>query len=129
MFDDRSDKAAPSQQAGVRLSGPMQVDLSVYRGDSGRFRISVTNVTGDPIDISTAAWDADIRVKAADTETIASFDVQPVVDDISSIDVILTATTSDILVNSVYDVEMRMGGEVTTLVRGSITVTEDVSRP
>jgi hypothetical protein len=143
MFDDQSvePEAAPTaamasiepritNPSKIALSGPVKIDLSVYRGDSGRFRISVKDPSGNPIDLTGATWDADIRLKAADANTICSFDIAMVAGDTSSIDVILSAENSDLLTAAcVYDVEMRLGVDVTTLVYGNITVTQDVSRP
>ena len=127
---------APNQQAvpsSIALSGPMKVNLSVYRGDSGRFRLAIGDSLGAPIDVSTATWDADIRLKADDVDTITEFDVVLVdvvaAPDKNTIDVILTPAKSEMLPSAcVYDLEMTLGGEVTTLIYGAITVTYDVSR-
>jgi hypothetical protein len=123
---------APSlMAASVELSGPLELDLSIYRGDTGRFRITVTNEDLSPADISGATWDADIRTTANSPTVITNFDVVPVIGDDSSVDVILDETNADLLTAGTltYDVEMRLGGEVITLVAGTITVTQDVSRP
>lgn len=124
----------PSTQAvtpsSIILSGPTKVDLSVYRGDSGRFRVSVTDENDVPIDLTGVTWDADIRLKANDTGALTSFDVTPVLGDPSSIDVSLSAESSMLLNSScVYDIEMRAGEQVTTIIHGSIIITPDVSRP
>ncbi len=113
------------------LSDPTKADLVVYKGDSGRFRISFVAPEGDPpVDVSAATWDADIRLKANDTEILTSFDIVPVDGDVSSVDVILSAEKSEQLPKSaVYDVEMRLGGEVLTIIYGSVTVKQYVSRP
>ena len=117
-------------KSSISLSGPLKVDLSVYRGDSGRFRITVTDIAGNPVDVSAATWDADIRLKADDADTIGNFVIVPDATDTSSIDVELPADLSGTLPqNCTYDVEMRMGTDVKTLVCGNITVTQDVSRP
>lgn len=115
----------------ITLSLPKKVDINVYQGDSGSFRITMTGPLGTPIDISQAAWDGDIRVKTSDANPITSFDFTPVVDDTSSVDVILTSEKSELLVASkyVYDIEMREGDSVTTLIYGNISVEQDVSRP
>ena len=115
----------------IKLSSPVKVDLSIYKGDSGRFRITlIPPAESDPVDISAAAFDADIRIEAADPVGISSFEVVPVDGDPASIDIILSATESENLPDHcVYDVEMRVGDEVSTIVYGSITVTQDVSRP
>ena len=113
----------------IVLSDPMIVDLLVYRGDSGGFRISVKDSNGDPLDVSGATWDSDIRLTGPATTVITNFDIVLVDEDTSSIDVVLTAESSNMLIaDCVYDVEMTLGADVRTLVRGGITVTQDVSR-
>lgn len=139
MFDDQSEQVVGAttlassrslNPSKITLSGPLKIDLSVYRGDTGRFRITVRDPLGNPIDISGGTFDADIRLKATDVDTIASFTIAAVAGDLSSLDVVLDEANSDLLVNNcVYDVEMRIDDDVTTLVYGSITVTQDVSRP
>lgn len=122
--------AVQSTQLAIVLSQPMKVDLSVYKGDSGQFRITVSDNFGSPVDLTGATWDGDIRVKAIDTTLITSFDITPTPGDISSIDVSLPASKSELLIGScVYDIEMREGEVVTTLIYGTISVTQDVSRP
>ncbi len=118
-------------QQPVALSGPLELDLSIYRGDTGRFRITVTQEDLTPVDISMADWDADIRTTAAAAAVITNFEVVPVVGDTSSVDVILNEASADLLMAGElsYDVEMRLNGEVITLVAGKITVDQDVSRP
>ena len=62
----------------IVLSDPLPVDIYVYRGDSGRFRVAVTDLDGNPLDISTATWDCDVR-RDHDTETvIVTLEVNPV---------------------------------------------------
>lgn len=130
MFEDRKVDTPTQMSSVVRLSGPLRIDLQVYRGDSGRFRITVLNPDQSPMDISGATWDADIRLKAESPDVITNFDITPVVGDPSSIDVSLTPENSSLLSNNcVYDVEMTLSPtEVHTLIFGSITLTQDVSR-
>jgi hypothetical protein len=132
-FFDQEAEAAPQAVVSpnnLTLSGPAKVDLSVYRGDTGQFRITVTDDQDNPVDVSAAAWEADIRLKATDPTVITNFDVQLVNGDTSSIDVLLSSDNSELLpTGCVYDVEMRVGSTVTTLIYGTITVTQDVSRP
>lgn len=119
---------SPAPQT-IVLSDPIIVDLAIYRGDSGGFRISVKDPYGAPIDISAATWDSDIRLTDMATTVLTSFDIVPVVGDNSSIDAVLSAESSALLTGScVYDVEMTLAGKVLTLIRGVIDVTPDVSR-
>jgi hypothetical protein len=121
-------RAGPSV---IILSAPMQVNLAVYRGDSGQFRITVADPGGNPVDMSGATWDGDVRIKATDPDPLVTFDITLVAGDPSSVDVVLTAENSELLTpnNLVYDIEMREGETVSTLIYGTITVTQDVSRP
>src|SRR3954466_16362091 len=112
----------------MTLSDPTEVDILAYRGDSGRFRISVTDneTPPNPIDIRSMSWDADIRLKKNDTTVIASFTIIPVVGQMNSIDVVLTKENAALLPKkSYYDIEMSDGTSVTTLVYGQINATED----
>ena len=135
---NRSDLGLPDFQIGglepfaaTCFTQPQQLDLCAYRGDSGRFRLTVTEEDGiTPIDVSSATWDADIRTSVDEEAEAGSFEVVPVAGMTNAVDVILTAGLSATLNDGpyVYDVEMTMGIEVTTLVVGVLTVTKDVSR-
>jgi hypothetical protein len=114
----------------VVLSGPLKVDLAVYRGDSGQFKITVSDYLGAPADVSTATWVGEIRDKTDDTIVVTTFDITPTPGDTASVDVKLTPVKSALLNSAcVYDIQMTLSGNVTTLVNGAITVTADVSRP
>lgn len=114
----------------IVLSAPKEVNINVYRGDSGSFRITMSGPLGVPIDISGATWDGDIRAKAVDVAPVTSFDFVPVVGDTSSVDVFLPADKAELLSGKyVYDVEMRNGDAVTTLIFGALVAEQDVSRP
>ena len=45
LFESESSLMADT----VELSGPMEVDLSIYRGDTGRFSIKVTKQKISPV--------------------------------------------------------------------------------
>ena len=112
----------------VLLSDPPVIDLYVYRGDTGRMRVHITFPDGSPMDVSDATWDCDIRATEDTNPPIASLVVTPVDD--ATIDVALDAATSQILTNGlVWDLEMRLNGEVQTLMKGHVYVEKDVSRP
>jgi hypothetical protein len=124
----REDDTVPLE---MTLSEPTEVDILAYRGDSGRFRISVSDndEPPNPIDISGMTWDADIREHRNDATAIGSFAVEPVVGQTNSVDVILPKDVAALLPKkSYYDVEMSDGTNVTTLVYGLIKALEDVSR-
>jgi hypothetical protein len=117
-----------AEQGCITFSQPLEADLCVYRGDSGRFRVNVTNPDGTELDISAATWDCDIRATVDAEPPICTLDVVPV--DINTVEVILTAENSRLLIvdTAVWDLEMTLGTEVQTLIRGVVNVTRDVSR-
>ena len=116
--------------ATVPLDPTAATDLSVYRGDSGRFQVVVTDADGTtPVDVSAATWLAEIHT--VEDAPAGEFDIEPLAGQPHIVEVVLTAAVSALLVEPsyVYDVEMTLDGEVTTLIRGSVTVEADVSRP
>lgn len=116
-----------SDQQRVVFTDPLPVDLYVYRGDSGRFRVAVTDPDGNPLDISSATWDCDVRVNYDATESLISLDVNPI--DANTIEVVLTPPMSTLLVDlAVWDLQMTMNGEVQTLMAGLVHLHKDVSR-
>ena len=111
----------------VIISDPLPVDLFIYRGDSGRFRVAVTDPAGVPMDVSAATWDCDVRTTHDAVDVIVTFDVNPV--DATTVEVVVDALTSALLIDqSVWDLEMTLAGEVTTLMAGTVHVHKDVSR-
>jgi len=115
-------------QQTIVFSQPTEVDLVVYRGDTGRFRVSVSNPDGSPLDVSMATWDCDIRASEDAEPPLASLNVYPVDGMTDTIEVQLNSTTSRSLTGGVWDLEMTLGGEVQTLLKGRVIVQKDVSR-
>lgn len=122
---------APLAAASGTFPQPVAMDLVIYRGDSGRFRVTVVDDQGNPMDVSGATWDCDLRVTAEDVTPLASLTCIPVVGQPSSVDVVLFPTVSaGLIVNGVWDLQMTLSPtEVHTLLAGKFTVTPDVSRP
>lgn len=113
----------------VTLSDPQRTNLNVYRGDTGIFRIEVSDADMNPVNITAGTFDGDIRTAVDSAQILASFAITPTVGDVSSIDCLLTAEESEKLdANCVYDIEMTLNGVVTTLLQGDIIITKDVSR-
>jgi hypothetical protein len=114
----------------VCFTKPGVVDLCVYRGDSGRVRVRVTDALGLPVDISEATWDCDFRSTEDDPVVLCSPTVEPVAGETNAVDIVLTAVDSATLDDDCrWDLEMTMNGEVTTILAGRVLVTKDVSRP
>lgn len=111
------------------LSDPTVADIEIYRGDTGRFRVTVTTDTGAGLDVSAAVWLCQARANYDATVILASFGVIPVGGDVSSIDVVLNAVSSAALVDgAVWDLQMIYNGDTITLLTGSIALRPDVSR-
>jgi len=110
------------------FSDPAILDLCVYRGDTGRIRVTLTDSLGAPLDLTGATWDADVR--GLDGTSKGSFTVTPTAEP-GVVELILTKTLSESLAPGeplVWDLEMTKGGEITTIMGGNVTVTADVSR-
>jgi hypothetical protein len=109
------------------LSKPIAADLIVYRGDSGSFRVTVTDADGAPVDVTAAVWRCEIRAKVDDA-VIVELPVVATDGDPSSVDVTVSAEDSALLsANAVWDLEMTEAARVTTLLAGKVVVTRDVS--
>ncbi len=68
------------------------LDLSVYRGDSGRFQVTVTEADGTtPVDISAATWLADIHTVDDAPRRVR---IEPLAGQPHIVEVILTAAVS-----------------------------------
>ena len=120
----------PSSVGPVCFTKPGVVDLCVYRGDSGRVRVRVTDADAQPVDVSTATWDCDFRSTEDAATVLCSPDVEPVAGTPNAVDVVLSAADSATLdVDCVWDLEMTLNGQVTTILAGRVLVTKDVSRP
>jgi len=120
----------PSTVGPVCFTKPGVVDLCVYRGDSGRVRVRVTDADGQPVDVSAATWDCDFRSTEDAGTVLCSPSVEAVPGAPNAVDIVLTATDSaELDADCVWDLEMTLGGEVTTILAGKVLVTKDVSRP
>jgi hypothetical protein len=125
-----STAAVAAESETLTMSQPSPVDLVIYRGDTGAFRVTVTDTTGAAVDVSGATWDCDIRSAADDEAVMTSLTVTPVAQQLSQVDVALGAAASAALSagSAVWDLEMTMDGQVTTLLAGVVTIIGDVSR-
>lgn len=111
----------------MEIGLPLRLDIALYRGDSGSFRVSVVDTENNPVDISAATWLSQIRAKQDDTAPMATFDVTPV--DNYSVDVILTPEQSALIIKGGYwDLQMTLDAQVSTLLSGQVKLTKDVSR-
>jgi hypothetical protein len=113
------------------LTDPVDQDLCVYRGDTGYFMIVVTEADmTTPIDVTTATWQALIKVSPDEKDPVGAFVVTMHPGEVNVVDVTLPPLISATLAGPYfYDVEMTLDGKVTTLVAGTLTVDKDVSWP
>jgi hypothetical protein len=123
-----SGRAVPEQA--VWFSKPVLVDLSTYRGDSGRLRITVIDPDGEPLDVTGATWGCEIRATLESPDVLITLDVEPVPGDVAAVDLVLTPDKSIMLGDdNVWDVEMQLGDSVNTLFAGHCFAVGDVTRP
>jgi len=111
------------------INQPTSVDLQMYRGDSGGLRVTVVDAAGLPVDLTGAVWLCQLRVTVDAATPIATFPVTPTAGDTSSVDIDVNAPVTAILPKTcVWDLQMVLGGETTTLLAGLAKTTPDVSR-
>jgi hypothetical protein len=114
------------------LSQPLPYDMVVYRGDTGRFRVTVTDPEGLPVDVALATWDCEVRASHDAATPLAVLDVTPVPGTPSAVDVVLDPADSALLAATspppVWDLQMTLDGTVQTLLAGKVCVSRDVSR-
>jgi hypothetical protein len=107
---------------------PGKTDLNLYRGDTVRFPAKVWADAGktQPADLTGVTAKAEIRDKAAG-KLLASFACT--IELPNTINLVLDAATSTILPGKgVWDLQLTYaGGDVQTVVYGSVKVTTDVT--
>lgn len=131
-FGDSFDEIDRAADLGmVCFSDPSILDLCIYKGDTGTFRVTVAYSDGSAIDVSLATWNAEIRTP--DGVLVGDLVVTPVAGQPNQINVSIPSSVSNLLplppVIPVWDLEMTLSGQVQTLLAGTVTVTKDVSRP
>ena len=112
----------------IIVSNPGRIDLVVYRGDSGRFKVTVNQSDGTPVDISASTFLCEVKSDPDDDKPYTTFDVELVAGDTSSIEVVITPDMSTAIKQPAFwDLQMQAGSEVTTLLSGHVRLTRDVS--
>jgi hypothetical protein len=110
---------------------PAELNLLLYSGDSLEMRFTFTDSANLPVDMS-GTWSAQVRT-AADTADppLADFTVDASAAATGVIDIALSSTqTQELPPESVWDLQLTLAPEhVHTTHRGSVTITEDVTRP
>lgn len=108
---------------------PARLDIAIYRGDYYSLTLTFQNkTTNEPIDYSAGTFAAQIRPDA-NSDRVWDFQVN---DDDSATGVVvislLAADTAKMPKACVWDMEIDIGGTVTTLIGGNADVGRDVTR-
>jgi hypothetical protein len=124
---------APAATSNLISTLPAELDMTIYAGDTLTIQFKFTDQASNPVDM-TGIWTASIRANPGDPDPpIASFTVDASAAATGSIIVSLPSATSAVLPLAtpvVWDLEQTIGTtSVRTTHRGTITVTEDVTRP
>jgi hypothetical protein len=112
---------------------PAELDMSIYAGDTLTIQFKFTDQASNPVDMS-GTWTSSIRNNASDPDPpLASFTLDSSQASTGIINATLSSAASASLpinVPLVWDLEQTTSpGNVRTTHRGTITVTEDVTRP
>jgi hypothetical protein len=124
---------APAATSSLISTLPAELDMTIYAGDTLTIQFKFTDNASNPVNM-TGTWTASIRANSGDPDPpIASFTVDSSQAATGIITVTLTSATSGVLPVAtplVWDLEQTLSsGPVRTTHRGTITVTEDVTRP
>lgn len=107
---------------------PANYDLSIYHGDSGHWRFTLTQQDGTPCDLDCVVAKSQIRDKPGGTALLVTMDCTITLPNV--IDVILTPENSFKLTpkGGAWDLQLTYpSGEIKTPVAGAVAVTEDVT--
>jgi hypothetical protein len=123
----------PTATSNAITTLPAELDMTIYAGDTLTIQFKFTDPASNPVDM-TGTWTASIRANPADPDPpIAAFTVDASAAATGTITISLPSTVSAVLpvaVPLVWDLEQTISsGPVRTTHRGTITVTEDVTRP
>lgn len=114
------------------MATPARRDLVIVRNDSYAHEITFVDDLAAPLDVSNRTWAAQIRSDPTSTGTAdAVFSVDTT--SAASGVIVLGLTTTDtaaLRANRTYrwDLQATTGSDVTTMVAGSVTVVQDVTR-
>ena len=109
--------------------GPACLDLDIYRGDDLNLPFSNVDAAGDPIDLTGRTYTAQIRATPEST-TAVSFGVSVnALAGVVTLSLTDAQTADDVPLVGVWDLQEVNGTETTTLVRGKVKATKDVTAP
>ena len=106
----------------VNLDVAERLDITCRRGDTFSLTLTLTDSSGDVITLATSGYEFLMDVKTPVERTRSGVSKRQVI--ASS-----TLSPSNLPVGSFeYDIQQKVGDVVTTILRGSFTVNEDISR-
>ena len=107
---------------------PGLMDVTIYRGDSFEQTLSFTDGSS-PLALPTTGWEAAIRLQPRDEVPLTTFTIDAASAGSGLLTLSLTtAQTTALPERTVWDLELTEGSEVRTYLRGSLSVTQDVTR-
>jgi hypothetical protein len=124
---------APAATSNLISTLPAELDMTIYSGDTLTIQFKFTDPASNPVDM-TGTWTASIRTNPNDPDPpVASFTVDASAAATGTITITLPTAVSGALpagLPLVWDLEQTItSGPVRTTHRGTITVTQDVTRP
>jgi hypothetical protein len=124
---------APAATSNLISTLPAELDMTIYAGDTLTIQFKFTDNATNPVDM-TGTWTASIRANPGDPDPpITTFTVDSSQAATGIITITLPSAASAVLPTGpplVWDLEQTIGTtSVRTTHRGTITVTEDVTRP
>ncbi len=114
------------------MATPARRDLVIVHADSYAHEITFVDANSAPLDISTRTWAAQIRSDPASTTAAdAVFDVDTT-DAATGVIVLGLTTTATAALSPTrayrWDLQATVGSDVTTMMAGTVTVVQDVTR-
>jgi hypothetical protein len=105
---------------------PASLPLALYRGDTFRLQIALTDQLGVPIDLTGVVAKSEIRDRPAGA-VIVPFQCTVMLPNIISL-ALLTADSHNLPPQGVWDLQLTyLSGDVATPLAGPVTVTPDVT--
>jgi hypothetical protein len=114
------------------MAFPVTFDISYYRGDSYNLLLNPKNTNGEPFDLEEYTGLFTIATRRGDSSAVVAYGDVVLSEEFSTIDCKINPSVGSTLSAGpyVYDIEIYNASASTnyTLLTGSISVTQDVSR-
>lgn len=117
---------APAQSLDLT---PQVVDLKLMQGDDAHITLTVSDPDGGTIDLTGATPEAQIRASAASTSVLAAFTATLSGPDAIALHLPASEAAKLTAAGAVWDCQITVNGEVSTLCQGSVATVAEVTRP